>query len=427
MLDGPVSKGDQRSWPAAGICRAPYWIYEDPAIYLREQQRIFGGLAWSYVGLEVEVPRPGDFKRTFVGEQSVVLVRDAHGELGAVVNRCAHRGIEFCRSERGHAKRFVCPYHQWVYDLRGNLLGVPFRRGVHGRGGMPDDFAPAENSLQKLRVESHRGVVFASYDERTPPLAEYLGASMLHYFERLFDGRQLVILGNSRQLIPCNWKLVLENSKDPYHATLLHTFLVTFGLFRADQKSEVRLDPTGRHAALVSRRGDQSASEHTAEMMSFKSSYKLHDPRLLDPVKEFPDDTTVVMQTLFPNLILQQQSNTLAIRQIVPRGPSRTELIWTFFGYEGDDEAMTERRLRQANLMGPAGLVSLDDGEVLKAAQEGVRLAGERTALAEMGGRTWEDSDYMVTEAALRGFYRYYKNIMELPAGRAGEVAHEHR
>ena len=53
-------------------------------------------------------------------------------------------------------------------------------------------------------------------------------------------------------------------------------------------------------------------------MRAFKQNFALRDPRLLDPVREFPGDATVVMQTLWPNLIVQQQSNTLAMRQIVP-------------------------------------------------------------------------------------------------------------
>ena len=77
------------------------------------------------------------------------------------------------------------------------------------------------------------------------------------------------------------------------------------------------------------------------------------------------------MQTIWPNLIVQQQSNTLAMRQLVPRGVGEFELHWTYFGYETDDEAMTTRRLRQANLMGPAGLVSIDDSEVMRLAQLG--------------------------------------------------------
>ena len=94
---------------------------------------------------------------------------------------------------------------------------------------------------------------------------------------------------------------------------------------------------------------------------AFKANFALRDLRLLEPVREFPGDATVVMQTLWPNMIVQQQSNTLATRQIVPIDPGNFDLSWTFFGYADDTPEMRQRRLRQANLMGPAGLVSLDD------------------------------------------------------------------
>ena len=118
---------------------------------------------------------------------------------------------------------------------------------------------------------------------------------MLRYFDRVFDGRDLRVLGYTRQRIPANWKLMFENIKDPYHATLLHVFLVTFGLFRLDQKSAVEMDQTGRHGVLVSRRGEQQENEATRQMQAFKRSFTLRDPRLLEPVREFPGDATVVI------------------------------------------------------------------------------------------------------------------------------------
>src|SRR5204862_1379931 len=111
----------------------------------------------------------------------------------------------------------------------------------------------------------------------------------------------------------------------------------------------------GLHAAVVSERGRQELTAETREIQSFRPDLALQDPRLLDTVREFPGDATVIMHTFWPNLILQQQSNTLATRQIVPRGPQHFDLHWTFFGYATDDAEMTERRLRQANLMGPGG------------------------------------------------------------------------
>jgi salicylate 5-hydroxylase large subunit len=174
------------------------------------------------------------------------------------------------------------------------------------------------------------------------------------------------------------------------------------------------MDDTGRHAVLVSRRGEQQANEATTQMRSFKQDFTLQDPRLLEPVREFPGDATVVLQTLWPNLIVQQQSNTLAMRQIVPIDVRNFDLAWTFFGYTDDTPEMRRRRLRQANLMGPAGLVSLDDSEAMLLMQAGLEGNDERLGIVEMGGRDVADTAHMVTETAIRGFYQHYRSVMEL-------------
>ena len=86
-----------------------------------------------------------------MGERSVILLRDQDGQVRVVENVCAHRGVQFCRERHGNRSEFVCPYHQWNYDLQGNLIGVPFRRGVKQdgkvNGGMPPDFKPEEHGL----------------------------------------------------------------------------------------------------------------------------------------------------------------------------------------------------------------------------------------------------------------------------------------
>jgi salicylate 5-hydroxylase large subunit len=291
---------------------------------------------------------------------------------------------------------------------------VPFIKGVKKLGGMPEDFVREDHNLPSLQITTRGGVIFASFADDLPAIEDYLGSTNAAYFDRVFDGRELTVLGYSRQLIPGNWKLMFENIKDPYHASLLHVFLVTFGLFRADQKSRVAMDDKGRHALLISQRGQQKASEATADMANLKEAFTLNDPRLLDPVKEFPDDATVVMQTIWPNLIVQQQSNTLALRQIRPRNVNAFELHWTFFGYADDDEAMLKRRLRQANLMSSAGLVSADDSEVIKLAQDGISSYRDDSGILLMGGRGTDDVPHMVTEAALRAFYAHYREVMEL-------------
>ncbi len=174
------------------------------------------------------------------------------------------------------------------------------------------------------------------------------------------------------------------------------------------------MDASGRHGLLISSKGEQKASEATKDISNLREDFKLKDPRLLDPVKEFPGTATVVMQTLWPNLIIQQQSNTIAMRQIQPRGPDSFILAWTFFGYADDDGVMLARRLRQANLMSASGLVSCDDSEVTKLAQDGLKSDSDGHALLEMGGRDTQDTEHMVTESAIRAFYRHYRNVMEL-------------
>jgi salicylate 5-hydroxylase large subunit len=174
------------------------------------------------------------------------------------------------------------------------------------------------------------------------------------------------------------------------------------------------MDKTGRHSVLVSSRGEQTDNETTRGLKSFKPGFELAGSSLLTPVKEFSGAATVVMQTLWPNLIVQQQTNTLAMRQMVPRGPLAHDLHWTFFGYADDTAEMTAIRLRQANLMGPAGFVSVDDGEVMRLSQDGVSIDGDRAGVAEMGGRGTDDQEHMVTEAAIRAFYEHYREVMEL-------------
>jgi salicylate 5-hydroxylase large subunit len=88
--------------------------------------------------------------------------------------------------------------------------------------------------------------------------------------------------------------------------------------------------------------------------------------------------------------------------------------VWTHFGFEDDDAEMVERRLRQANLFGPAGFVSADDGEVIEFSQQGFEQDDEFATLCELGGTGVENTDHMVTETLIRGMYRYWREVMEL-------------
>ena len=406
------------SWESAGTSRIPFAAYTSDALHRRELERFFYKSHWCYVGLEAEIPNPGDFKRTVVGERSVILVRAQDGEIHVVENVCAHRGMSFCRERHGNRKDFTCPYHQWNYSLKGDLQGVPFRRGVKRdgkvQGGMPADFKPADHGLTKLKVAARGGVVFASFDHEVESLEAFLGPTILRYFDRTFDGRELRLLGYNRQRIPGNWKLMQENIKDPYHPGLLHTWFVTFGLWRADNKSKLLMDERFRHAAMISTRGQSGAAADVTQVASFKADMKLEDPRFLDIVPEpWWGGPTAVMTTLFPSVILQQQVNSVSTRHIQPDGHGAFDFVWTHFGFADDSEEMTQRRLRQANLFGPAGFVSADDGEVIELSQQGFEQKPFHRTLAELGGTEVGDTEHMVTETLIRGMYRYWREVME--------------
>jgi len=439
-------------WDAPGSSRVPFWAYTDAQVYRRELDRIFYGEHWCYVGLEAEIPNVGDYRLSWVGERQVIMVRDRvapkdrdtdHG-IRVLENRCAHRGVRFCQppmdGKTGNARSFVCPYHQWTYKLNGDLAGLPFKDGVKDgectNGGMPADFNLSQHGLTRLRVAVLHGLVFATFSEQAEPIETYLGPRVMPWLDRIFrrpeGAAKLTLLGYNRQRIPGNWKLMMENIKDPYHPGLLHTWFVTFGLWRADQKSRMVMDAHGRHAVMISRRNDGGENKAVTEgVTSFKADMKLNDARLLDVVPEpwwtiddpsnpgTPITPTVTMITLFPSLVIQQQVNSLSTRHIVPRGEGEFDFVWTHFGFADDTPEMTQRRLRQANLFGPAGFVSADDGEVIEFSQDGFRQwnsdgRDSGQTLCELGGTGTEMTEHMVTETLIRSMYAYWKKVMAL-------------
>src|ERR1700675_1707106 len=116
----------------------PYRVFADESIYRAELDRIFLGASWQYLALADELPEPGDYKTTFLGETPVIVTRGEDGAIHAMVNRCAHRGNLVCLKQRGHTKDgLTCVYHAWRYDLAGNLKSVPFRGRAGGRPVSP--------------------------------------------------------------------------------------------------------------------------------------------------------------------------------------------------------------------------------------------------------------------------------------------------
>src|ERR1700730_18535614 len=163
MHASQVETSESRSWSKQGRIGVPAWIYTDPKIYNKEIETFHFGPTWNFVALECEIPEPGNFKRTWIGNKQVIVTRDAQGEIHVLENRCAHRGTAVCWEDSGTAKNLICPYHQWQYDLAGKLLSVPFQRGLKGKGGMAKEFERSEHSMIHLTTLVRGGAVWASF------------------------------------------------------------------------------------------------------------------------------------------------------------------------------------------------------------------------------------------------------------------------
>ena len=403
-------------WPAEGNARVPYRMFSDPEIYRAELSRIFLGPTWQYLALAGELPQPGDYLTTFLGETPVIVTRGHDGEIHAMVNRCAHRGNLVCLKRRGHAENLTCVYHAWRYDLAGNLDSVAFRRGVAGKGGMPSSFRLEDHGLKKLRVDRFGDLIFGTLSQEATPLASYIGNLIGSRIHRVLHGKPK-ILGTTSQILHNNWKLYFENVRDTYHATLLHTFFTTFRISRLTSEGGVDIAESGAHHASYTRNKTERVDRATSDQLyagipSMRENFRLADPSFLASADEFGDDTTTQILSLFPNFVLQQIQNSIALRLVLPKGPDRTELQWIYIGFEEDDPRMTEMRLAQANLVGPAGYVSMEDGAVGNFIQRAIPGAEDECSVLEMGGFGHVSEANRTTEASVRSFWHAYRPLM---------------
>jgi anthranilate 1,2-dioxygenase large subunit len=400
------------TWPSNGISEVPFRLYTDPAQYQREQERLFKGPTWNYLCLAVELAKPGDYVATTVGETAVIVVRDASGAINAFVNRCAHRGNLLCLERSGSVREFSCIYHGWTYDLAGQLTGVAFEHGVKRQGGMPPEFRKDEHRLQRLRTAELGGLVFGTFSGAAPDLESYLGPDVTRGLLRVMN-RTPHLLGRSTQVMPNNWKLYFENVKDTYHASILHLFLTTFRINRLSMPGGIYIDRAGgNHYSYAKLDYAAEDADYQAAALRADSEFQLQDRSVVESVDEYGDGVSVQILTVFPGMVLQQVRNTIAVRVIRPRGVDKAELEWIHLGFDTDDEAMTERRLRQGNLIGAAGYISMEDGYVGGFVQRALQSNDDGAGLVMMGGHEAESQTFRASEAAIRGFWKHYRTLM---------------
>lgn len=415
MKSPASSSADHLDWPPEGVTRVPYSVFTEQWVHDREQEQIFRGSTWNFLGLEVEIPDEGDYRITMLGDTQIIVVRGKAGAIHGLVNRCAHRGAMVCLGQHGNRKDFVCAYHNWAYNLDGSLIGAAFQKGINGKGGMPDGFNHAEHGLETIRVESFCGMIFGTFDRDMIPLFDFIGPEFRAKIERVLN-RPYKLIGYHSQILHNNWKLYFENLRDSYHASLLHTFFVTFKLHRLTMDGGIMLDEPGFNHVSYSIMDQETDADSGVKLRAQKDEDELglSDERLVETWQEFDDGITISMQTIFPTFALQQIHNVLGMRLMVPHGPDKSELISWMIGFEDDTDEHADIRMMQNNLIGPAGLVSMEDGCIGNFVQRGVRGNPSQTSFVEMGGHGTDASkDSRATETSIRAFWKAYRQVMD--------------
>jgi anthranilate 1,2-dioxygenase large subunit len=232
--------------------------------------------------------------------------------------------------------------------------------------------------------------------------------------ERIFC-KPVVYLGCTRQFSDSNWKLYLENVKDPYHASLLHLFHTTFNIFRVGMSAACIPDEaTGLHSIIYVRKSVEKNDEayKTGQIRSYDDGFRLEDDSILAMHQEYAEITTNHIQPIFPQLVIQQIHNTLVARQLLPKGPDHFELVFHFFGYEDDTPEMRKLRIKQANLVGPAGYISMEDTEATELVQRGTFRDADKSSVIEMSRAAPDEQKTLITESLIRRFWVGYQALM---------------
>jgi nitrite reductase/ring-hydroxylating ferredoxin subunit len=140
-----------RVWPGEGCSRVPNWVYTDPEIFARENERIFGANDWLYVCLEAEIPNPGDFQRSQLGTREVVAVRGRDGEINVLLNSCAHRGMNSARPIMVPRKNSSAPIINGRTTLRATCSACRSAAAIAARGACKPIFPPRRMGCSGLR------------------------------------------------------------------------------------------------------------------------------------------------------------------------------------------------------------------------------------------------------------------------------------
>lgn len=414
---------------ADGLFRVNRRVFTDPHILEFEKELVFEQ-CWIYAGHESEIPHPGDFRSRSVAGRPVILVRGNDGEVRVLLNTCTHRGSLVCWQPSGNAKSFQCPYHAWTFSNQGELIGVP------GEDAYSAAFDRLEHGLATApRLESYRGFVFISFNPAIAGLVEYL-AGAREYLDLVCDQSEVgmeIVGGTHLYSMRANWKLLVENSIDGYHAPITHQryfeFLVEMGV----DSARIRRTGAGRslgngHAVIESAPapggrpiaswapmfGEAAKAELEAMQRTFEERF--------GPERAYRMTQTNRNLLIFPNLIINDIM-AITVRTFFPRTPDYMEIsAWALAPI---DERPEHRAMRLDNFLtflGPGGFATPDDVEMLEACQRG--FANREVEWSDISRGMTREHPLTNDELQMRAFWRKWHELIALPEGAEAPVRH---
>jgi len=337
------------------ISQVPKEVFVSESLFEEELKTIFYGDCWHVVAHEGEVPEAGDFKTFELGRMPLLIVRGKDHQVRVFLNSCTHRGTQVETASCGNRAEFECPYHRWLFGLEGDLVGCP------GSKEFSPEFQKEDYGLKQVRVALYLGLVFVTLGKATPPLEEWIGAPILEPLSVVLggDGR-LKLLGYQKVRYAVNWKAYNDN--DGYHAPLLHT---GFRLLNWQGGQGAQYMTENGHACIV------------AQLKPIQHSGFLKDTSLITFKGQNPERGSCVVQ-LFPCSVVVKHLDVINLRFAIARSHDVTEVHYAYFAHVDDSEEMVRHRLRQSsNLLGPCGMVTMEDAAIFQRIHIGSYTPGQ--------------------------------------------------
>jgi ethylbenzene dioxygenase alpha subunit len=339
-------------------------IFWEREIYERELEQIFAR-CWLFVAHESQVEKPGDFIITSIGEDGVIVARGQDRHVRVFLNACPHRGNKVCFADVGTTRSFICNYHGWAFGLDGALRGMPEQALYEATPG----FDMKDWGLKQARVESYKGLVFATFDETAPSLGDYLG-DFRWYLDAVLDveeGGTEFLPGSTRWTMKCNWKVAADNfAGDIYHALWTHLggakpTLDAYGGVKIDHENSYQVSVNGHGWEFGNNMIGNAATMGDRELLRYmKSRADSIAARLGDFRKNMWG--AVSSATVFPNFSFLPGYFTF--RTFQPKGPTGIEIMaWTLVPRNMPADIKDRFRRGAMRTFSPAGILETDDGE----------------------------------------------------------------